>query len=289
VKGYTGDHHSQHRKNGPSIELESPCLNVLFLTTPDVVRKLFSESRFTSNGLLPRFLACDPRARPVPYTDENAGNQILPSHISQSYESLIFALVNHYRLPPQQGFEPYRVKLTKGAHELLVKDWNQFCAGHTGDEMPYESRHTENFSRLSIQLHADWTTAQEKISETSWHSKCHAHEKPLAEETMYGAQKIRDWFNVHQDWLRAPQRVAMEDATWKKMEALLLDSPKKGLNAGVTRRDLYRNRRVCSKEMVDQLLGSWISKGKICVTERLPSSAGGRPTKAYIFNPLNKF
>jgi hypothetical protein len=288
VKGYTGDYHSQHRKNGPPIELESPCLNVLFLTTPDVVRKLFSVSRFTSNGLLPRFLSCDPRAQPVSYTEENAGKQVLPSRISESYESWIFSLVNCYRLPPQQGTEPYRVELSKGAHELLTKDWNEFCAGHTGDERPYESRHTENLSRLSLQLHSDWTTVQEELSDISWHSKCHAHEQPLTEQTMYGALQIRNWFNGQQDWLRAPQRVDMENKLWEKMEALLRDHPRRGSNAGVMRRDLYRNRRVCSsKEIAEQLLQSWLNKGKICPIERPTTSAGGRPTTAYVLGPLN--
>ena len=71
LKGYTGEPTVIFRKNGDPVHLVAPCLAVLFVATPDKVQELFRNSRLTSGGLLPRFLVCDPAARPVPLDGEH--------------------------------------------------------------------------------------------------------------------------------------------------------------------------------------------------------------------------
>ena len=73
------------------------------------------------------------------------------------------------------------------------------------------------------------------------------------------ALRIRDWFNQHQDALRTPQRAAADDDAWDKAQAMMRDrSPA----VGITARDLYNGRRVCSdSETAQRLLTQWETEG----------------------------
>lgn len=106
------------RKNGEPIRLDAPCLAVLFVATPDKVQELFRTPRLTSGGLLPRFLACDPDARPMPLdADDENGPDTLPTEAAQPYEAAIFTAVQRYRISAAD--DPDEIAVTLGARRLV--------------------------------------------------------------------------------------------------------------------------------------------------------------------------
>ena len=153
LKSYTGEPHVEFRKNGKPIHLVAACLAVLFVATPDKVRELFQKPRLTSGGLLPRFLVCDPAARPVPLSMSADVKHTLPTDVSQQYEAAIFAALSRYRVSAAD--DPNEIDMTPKARGLLIEDWNRFCAKSNGTEdCPFEARHTENAIRIAGVLHA---------------------------------------------------------------------------------------------------------------------------------------
>jgi Protein of unknown function (DUF3987) len=252
---------------------------VLFVATPDKVQGLFRNSRLTSGGLLPRFLVCDPAARPVPLKVSMDVRHTLPTDVSQQYEAAIFAALSRYRFSAAD--DPDQIDMVPDARGLLIEDWNSFCAANNGTkDCPFEARHTENAIRIALVLH----TFQHV--DTDQHPAVHhAHEHSLDDQTFRDALRIRDWFNKHQEVFRSSQQVAVEDAAWAKIERMLRD---RGA-AGITTRDLYTGRRVCSNAAEAQrLLTQWVTEGRIVPFERKPAEGAGRPTTAYRLAPLGR-
>lgn len=275
LKGYTGDADVIHRKNAAAIHLDAPCMGVLFVATPDKVQELFRNPRLTSGGLLPRFLVCDPGAKPVAL-DINAADVAhkLPGDVSQPYEAAIFAAISRYR--SSAADDPAEIDMTPAARRQFVEDWNRFCKLSTGTEdLPFEARHTENAIRLALVLHVYKHVDMTRSGEPA---RMCAHEHPVDEQTARDALRIRDWFTLHQGALRTPQRAAADDEAWDKVEAMLRD---RAPTFGITARDLYNGRRVCrDAAAAERLLSLWASEGRLVSFERKPEGAG-RPTTAY--------
>lgn len=278
LKSYTGEPHIVFRKNSEPIHLDAPCLAVLFVATPDKVQELFRNARLTAGGLLPRFLACDPGARPMPL-DASAADapHTLPTDAAQPYEAAIFAAVNRYHFAPADA-PTDEIDAMREAREVMREDWNRFCAASGDGDSPFEARHTENAIRLALVLHTFRRVTITQRGAGTYGAAFDAHEHALDVETMRDAVRIRDWFTAHQSALRAPQRVAVDDAAWERAEKLMRDrSPQ----IGITARDLYTGHRVCRDAAnAARLLAQWCAEGRVLSFERKPEGAG-RPTTAY--------
>jgi hypothetical protein len=287
LKGYTGDATVVFRmnKNDKPIHLDSPSLSVLFVATPDIVQKLFGKPRLTSGGLLPRFLVCDPKARPMPLTESADVKHTLPTDVSQQYEAAIFAALSQYRFADADNL--YEIDMTPKARGLLIEDWNRFCASAkiSGTEnCPFEARHTENAIRIALALHTFRWVEFKQGSDGKPHAQMQAHNHALDEHSVRNALRIRDWFNLHQDALRTPQRAAVEDDAWHKAQAMMRDRSR---DFGITARDLYNGRRVCGDSVTAQrLLTQWGTEGRVESFERKPAEGAGRPTTAYRLTPF---
>ncbi|MEO5721072.1 MAG: DUF3987 domain-containing protein [Chthoniobacterales bacterium] len=278
LKSYSGEATVIFRKNGKPLHLTAPCMAVLFVATPDKVQELFRTPRLTSGGLLPRFLVCDPGARPVPLDASAAETaHTLTSDVSQPYESAVFAAIHRYRFCDAD--DPDEIDFTPAARRLIVEDWNRFCKVSNGTEdSPFEARHTENAIRLALVLHVYKHVEMTRSGEAIYNARMRAHEHPVDEQTARDALRIRDWFTLHQEALRTPQRAAADDDAWDKTEAMLRD---RAPAFGITVRDLYNGRRVCrDADASVRLLSLWVSEGRLTAFERKPEGAG-RPTTAY--------
>jgi hypothetical protein len=152
LKSYTGEPTVIFRKSGKPVHLVAPCLSVLFVATPDKAQELFRTPRLTSGGLLPRFLVCDPKARPIPL---RAGDDVmhrLPTDVSQPYEAAIFAALSRYCSTAAENSD--EIDMVPSARSLVIEDWNRFCTKTNGTEdCPFEARHTENAIRIGLVLH----------------------------------------------------------------------------------------------------------------------------------------
>jgi Protein of unknown function (DUF3987) len=289
LSGFTGDPIVIFRKNGKPVHLVAPSLSVLFVATPDKVQELFGKPRLTSGGLLPRFLVCDPSARPVPLTASADVKHTLPTDVSQQYEAAIFAALSQYRFSaadkPADEPEPYVIDMTPKARGLLIEDWNRFCAKSNGTEdCPFEARHTENAIRIALVLHTFRWVEFKPGSDGKLHAQMEAHSHALDEHSVRNALRIRDWFNLHQDRLRTPQRAAADDDAWHKAQAMMRERPA----VGITPRDLYTGRRVCGdSETAKRFLTQWESEGRVESFERKHAGAGC-PATAYRLAQLGR-
>ncbi len=315
LKSYTGEPIVIFRKIGKPVHLTAPCLAVLFLCTPDKAQELFRNTRLTSGGLLPRFLVCDPAARPMPLSfqvGDEEKHALLPTDAAQPYEAAIFKALSEYRalegkisklecaLEKAEGDEREEllaewhaltarreIGVTAEASSVFVMDWNRFCAASNGvDDHPFEARHTENAIRIALVLHVFRHVAIEWRSEGTCGARMFGHERRLDAQTARDGLRIRDWFNLHQDALRRPQRAAAGEDAWHKTQAMLRDrSPA----VGITARDLYNNRLVCTnRSQAEKFLAQWVREGRVEPFQRKPAEGAGRPTIAYRLAPLGR-
>src|SRR5438874_93046 len=104
---------------------------VLFVATPDKVQELFRNSRLTSGGLLPRFLSCDPGAKPVAI-DPNASeiNYSLPTDVCQPYEAAFLDAVDCYRI--SCAGERHDITMSDAARRVVAADWNRSWSSNSG-------------------------------------------------------------------------------------------------------------------------------------------------------------
>jgi Protein of unknown function (DUF3987)/CHC2 zinc finger len=305
LAGYTGDPITLSRRSGPGEphHAKNPCLTTLFLCTPDFVQDLFARKHLTKQGLLPRFLVCNPKARPVPEDLNKDDDDFTSGELTEdmkAYRNAVFATCNrYYRFRETKGrsddeldapislyfdqdhpetVAPYEIKMMPGAQRLRKEDFNRFCELCEDDKNhPFESRHTENAIRIALVLHAFTyfrTTEDGKLV------AC-AHEHALTEETMRNAIISRDWFKAHQERMRGPEQAEEDEDLWKKVEKLTKRFPE-------LRAWHLCNYHVCeSMEKARQLLNKFESSYLRLVSEER-KTVKGRKFKVYLRRPLDR-
>lgn len=107
----------------------------------------------------------------------------------------------------------------------------------------------------------------------------------MSEETFRGALRIRDWFTLHQENLRKPERAAAAEEALHKVQTMMKTrSPA----VGITARDVYNGRKFCDDaEAAQKLLEQWKAEGSVEEFQRKPEGAG-RPTTAYRLPPMSR-
>jgi hypothetical protein len=306
LAGYTGDPITLSRRSGPGEphHARNPCLTTLFLCTPDYVEGLFGKEHLhlTKRGLLPRFLVCNPKARPVPEDLDKDDDDFTGGELTEdmkAYRNAVFAVCNrYYRFRETKGrsddeldapislyFDqdhpetpaPFEIKMTPGAQRLRKEDFNRFCELCEDDKNhPFESRHTENAIRIALVLHA---FTYFRITEAGKLVAC-AHEHALTEETMRNAIIIRDWFKAHQERMRGPEQAAEEEAIWDKVEKFAKRHPE------FTATEVRRYRICETTKEAGQLLDRFVSCLRLVSEERNPPK-GGKTSKVYRIRPSN--
>jgi hypothetical protein len=269
------------RKNTGTIHLGEPCLSCLFVATPEKVATLFKKSSLCEGGLLPRFLVCDPKARALPMSEHEAESaRQLPSHISQSYEALIFGLIGNFREDANET--PEIIDMTKAARLLFLQDYNGIVGPGGRVLSPFENRWTEQAIRIAVVLHACRHAVLEKRSEGTWGLKeMNAGDEDLDEETAKNALTIRDWFADHQKLFLAPQAETEQEEKWEKARRKMLSIP-----SGITAREIYNGRTIAhNKEQAEALLAEWLEEGRI---QKIEPQQGkiGRAVPRYVLSKL---
>ncbi|MEI2421522.1 DUF3987 domain-containing protein, partial [Arthrospira platensis SPKY2] len=97
------------RGGSTNVFLSSPCIALLFVATPDVLKKLLSNERMLRGGLLARCLLVNSRARPVPWA---TSAKLLDPEAAGRYERAAFAMLGSYRNRAAEDVEP--VGMTAG-------------------------------------------------------------------------------------------------------------------------------------------------------------------------------
>ena len=118
VKGYSWSPHIQNRrKDGGSVDLMGPCVNVSLMIQPDLFDRIISHPDLMHSGFLQRVILDEISWPAEPYTESGGYDPAITS----AWDSLVVGLLNFYRLAP----EPHKVACTDEAKQLLIGYRNQ--------------------------------------------------------------------------------------------------------------------------------------------------------------------
>lgn len=149
LKGFSREPHSQDRVGTGTIQLLSPCLAMLIVTTPDEAAGLFDNERFRVGGLLARFLVCAPDVR----WQRDDGEDRRPNDLILSrWDDLLVSLAESFRL---RTSDVETVTAKPETLELLRQLRNDYAARfeELKEQAAFAARHVEYASRIALVLH----------------------------------------------------------------------------------------------------------------------------------------
>lgn len=148
LKTYSGETFKQDRVNRGPIQLESPCLTVLWVVTPDMFEKLFSNDRFIEGGLLPRMLFCHSESKPK--LDDGIP-KIPRQELKNEWRTFIQGNIDKFHLSRQR----ITLQLSNDASEILREFHNEGVAEFNSKRAfaSFRARSREQAMRIAISLH----------------------------------------------------------------------------------------------------------------------------------------
>ncbi len=258
LTAYSGDSCRTDRMGRESVELQSPCLSVLWLTQPDKIETLLGERSLTDGGLIPRFLTCHTNARPLPIIDGHAG---ISAHTCDAWNKIVESLINTFRM----ASEPVTLIPTDGAAKALNSYYNSIVMRRSGElrDVPsYAARWGENAWRVAVCIHA------------GRHGE-YAGQRQLDLETAQNAIAIVEWFSCQQLEILTGNRDTAKRALRDKVLTLLADKPD-----GITIREVQRARVFPSTDECSALLDEMASNGVLHFRDIKPER-GGHATRVF--------
>lgn len=252
LKGFSRDPHSQDRVGTGTIQLLSPCLSMLIVTTPDEAANLFDNERFRVGGLLARFLICAPDAR---WQRDNGEGRRPDDLILSEWNSLIVSLAESFRL---RTTDAHMVTATQETLELLRHLKNDYADrfDELKEQAAFAARHVEYASRIALVLHC--VRHREKAGLV-----------PLDKPTMEAGVSLLRYYTAQQGRMLAK---GIEAARMKRLGDLL-EALGRYPNISATVADLGR-RNGFRREEIQKLADLFPERIKI-TEER--GSKGGRP------------
>jgi hypothetical protein len=151
VKGFSWSPHSQHRrKEGGSVELLGPCVNVLFMIQPDLLDRIISQPDLMHSGFLQRVILDEIVWPGTDYCDPGAYS----GSVLDGWESLVTRLLDFYRTAKT----PYHAFCSEEAKDVLISYYNRLNAriknpGDLGDIQSVARRWAEWAWRLALNFH----------------------------------------------------------------------------------------------------------------------------------------
>lgn len=178
LKGFSWDPVTVDRRGRPSVQLNQPCLSVLWLVQPDKVQTLFGSRQLKEGGLLTRFRIAHFEVEPQQLSDDMPE---LSAAIVSAYGERINELLDVFRF----GGHPVIVDATPEARRAMLDYANEISRRRKDDLADvdiFAGRFTELACRIAVCLHA------------ARHGK-DAGSQLISLETVQGAIEINNWFN----------------------------------------------------------------------------------------------
>jgi hypothetical protein len=263
VHAFGGDPCTVHRVSRPAINLEHPCLTLLWLIQPDLFTRMLGNERLREGGFLVRILACDTQMEP---RERDGNERAIPATLLTEYAELIRVLIATYwdskqereiliSVDQRSEFRRYRNSMVE-ARRSKLKDINSFV-----------TRWPEQAQRIVIGQHAALHKAE-------------GHLKPMADQTVENALGIGRWFANEQ--LRMPQ-ASRQNVLCKQIEELreliLTKYPQ-----GVSLRTLRKNHGK-TEEFIERITAEF--RAIFEVKERKPI-AQGRPSRCLFLKKIRR-
>lgn len=179
VKGFSWSQHHQHRRSdGGSVELDAPCVGLLWCIQPDLRKKLFGTAELMNSGFLQRLIFLEIDWPAQPYTDTGDFD---PTRRG-SWDQLIAELLNTYRLIPK----PYEVSITAEAKRLLI-EYHDSLVPRQND--PTDLKDVRSF----VARWAEWAWRVALVFHVAQHRQSAAN-NPISLETAQNAINLTKWY-----------------------------------------------------------------------------------------------
>jgi hypothetical protein len=270
LKGFSGDPLRQDRVGRDSIILDSPCLSLLLVMTPDAAAGLFSKNRFVVGGFLPRCLLCDSAA--VPQHDDGT-LRVLNPEAALAWHTTIVTLLDEYH----DRQEPAVVKLTQEAADVFRSYYNEEFVdrySHEAKHISFFARHNEIAKRIALVIHA----------------LIHGRPAPnhlLDEATARAGVELSQWFAAHQARRLNVSTVDKDQTDLAKITKLIEEkgAPKFSIPSQAITLHLLKQNHGFADERVRELAKRY--PAQLAIAETQPGPAGGRPGTVVYLPPSN--
>ena len=179
VKGFSWSPHQQHRRSeGGSVELDSPCVGLLWCIQPDLLHKLLGTPELLSSGFLQRLILLEIDWPAQEYTD--LGD--LDNMRSVAWDHLLDVLLNTYRL----ASNPLEVSITDEAKRLMI-DYHNSLVPRVNDPTDLKD------VRSSVARWAEWAWRVALVFHVVQYRK-EATKEPISQETAQNAISLTRWY-----------------------------------------------------------------------------------------------
>jgi Protein of unknown function (DUF3987) len=230
LKSFNGDHHIVNRNSHHPIILYQPTMSLLWLAQPDLLTKVFANTRLLVGGLLARCLSFDSKIEPseIPPTPRRIDPQV-----KTQYHDRIRELMTSYlrrQTPHRIPHSPDALEVIRCYHNTLVAD----RVGSLADISSIVARWHELALRVSMVLHA-----------LSKGKEAHLHK--IDEDTAHDAVAIIGWFSEQELALLQPSREAQKEDRLNHLIRIIQSR----YNGAATVRILGKNHGFDRKELVE--------------------------------------
>jgi hypothetical protein len=228
VNGTTVD-----RLSRPPIILRQPCVALLLLVQPDLLRMAFSNERLLVGGFLARCLCADSRMQ-IQYEDESTLPEVNPG-IMEAWNRHIRALVESFR----SAEDPYWISPQEEVRAFSRRFHNEIVdqiRGALFDIDSFAMRWVERAWEIALNLHAGLHGVE-------------CYREPLSKETFANAVLISSYFAERQLEVLNAMRVKAVNASRDQLYEILECNGKNP----VTVRDLKRRHGMERQEVLNSV------------------------------------
>ena len=263
LKAYSGDFCRVDRLNRPPVQLEAPCLTLLWLTQPHRLEALYAIPALSEGGFLARMMPCvlELKLQPITGTAHD-----VDAAAFDRWESFIRCALETFH----QAQKPQVIRTAPEAQKLMDDHYNALIPkreSEYADIDQFAARWTEWAWRLCVVLQA-----------AKWAEQAAQH--LLEQETAAAAIKIAEWFVQQQLAILHHGRVHAEAERRDRVLALVADNP-----AGITSVHVTRARIVTNAAKAHALLAEMERHGLLIGDDVRPEQ-GGPTTRKYRYVPI---
>jgi hypothetical protein len=256
VKGFSWSPHQQHRrKEGGSVNLAAPCVNVLWCIQPDLLDRLVSKTELLNSGFLQRFILDEIHWPAEIYSDPGAFCAVARA----SWDHLVNVLLNTFRL----AINSNEIAASDGAKAVLLEYRNSLVA-RIND--PLDLRDVRSFA----DRWGEWAWRFALVFHVTDHRR-EAMAEPISVETAQKAVSLARYYADRKLAVLAGARSAREQDLKNAILNLLADS------TCLSSADLQRARLARTADEGRKYLDRLVMQGVLARTEKAPASGG--PTR----------
>lgn len=150
LSGFTGEAYAQNRVGTGNVDIKHPCLSILGMVQPSIVREVLGHKEAKERGLLGRFLFL-PLSHPL--APDEGNRPPIGSKEKAGWDTLLERIL---KMRLESKGSPHPVECTAGAKEVFRVAHNEsveWINGQHQDLRPWLARYREQACRVALCLH----------------------------------------------------------------------------------------------------------------------------------------